>query len=836
MNRVIIGSLVLVAALCCFVPFNAALASGLDPGFADKGVAITSLGPYDDRASDVAVQPDGKIVVAGSSANSANLDLALARYNPDGSLDPGFSEDGLVVVDVSGDDDEAVAVAVMPDGAIVAAGYTFNGADRDFVLARFLENGALDHGFGVNGIVVMAVGNSDDVITAVAGQEDGSVLVAGYATGTNGRVVVLGRFLANGSPDPSFEGAGLTLTGVGVDATASAMAVQENGKILVTGSYRENTLAGVLLLRFNSDGGIDETFGVDGMAEPFSDGRPTEGKGLWIEEDGHILVTGSTGVGADRDVALLRFSREGLLDAEFGHFGTVITDVYGDDDVGFDVIVDSSGAIVVAGYATRAGLRDFLLLRYDRESLISSGRRMADLEEDAVRMVNPSLSPDDDDAGYALALDVEDRVLAAGFSKESGVSRFALARFGETTETAAPAEAEVKTTSKESDEEQPGSRSSYITTTPLTNITRTGAFTGGIISDESELSFSQRGVVFSIAPYPVFKKGGTSPTDPTNPTDPTDTTPPTRSGGSPSGTLDAGTTSATIKLSTDEKAECRQSITAGTAFTSMSAFSTTNATSHSQGITGLQDGKTYNYYVRCKDEKGNANTNDYAITFSVATATRADLPLTSGIRPVKVDDLDSTSTSTSTSTSGESTNTTETTNSSDNEPVGSSNVTVVREGYTEDGFGPGQYSSILIDLTPGTRYFVRAYAVTSDNKVYYGNELIFETADACFVATAAFGSLLEPQVAVLREVRDRLLLDSPAGAALVRAYYRLSPPLAEFIANHDTAKRLTRAALLPVVGIGSFLLHFGLAGLMAVLVCLVTSGAWIAGRAGRSGR
>ncbi len=101
----------------------------------------------------------------------------------------------------------------------------------------------------------------------------------------------------------------------------------------------------------------------------------------------------------------------------------------------------------------------------------------------------------------------------------------------------------------------------------------------------------------------------------------TDTTAPTRSSGSPSGSLATGTTQATLSLVTNEAATCKYSTSANTAYASMAnTFSTTGGTTHSTAVTGLTNGSTYNYYVRCKDAANNANADDYVITFSVAAA------------------------------------------------------------------------------------------------------------------------------------------------------------------------------------------------------------------------
>jgi hypothetical protein len=128
------------------------------------------------------------------------------------------------------------------------------------------------------------------------------------------------------------------------------------------------------------------------------------------------------------------------------------------------------------------------------------------------------------------------------------------------------------------------------------------------------------------------------------------------------------------------------------------------------------------------------------------------------------------------------------------------NYDVVRNGQTSDGSGIGIYGSDIYDITPGQKYYVRAYAVINDETVIYGNELSFLTDDACFIATAAYGSFLDDRVSVLRQFRDRYLKSSHLGRSFISFYYQNSPPIADFIRESDSARAATRILLLPVVG------------------------------------
>lgn len=642
-----------------FFAFHYSLVSALtlDASFGKNGLVKTRVGYYEDKAQAVVVQPDGKILVAGSSSNNSNLDFALVRYMPDGSLDPSFHVNGPVVTVVGSGDDAALGVALQEDGKIVTCGYTFNGRDRDFALLRFTDNGELDTDFGENGIVTLAVGSGNDVAAAVAIQPDGAILVAGSFEGSASKTGALARFHSNGALDYSFGKSGMVLVDVGSNTEIAAMAIQKDQGIVLAGSYEEKVQRKILLVRLLGDGLPDVGFGVDGVAETFEGAKESTGKGLWLQGDGTILVAGSVGPEKKQDLALFQFTSEGLLNHDFGGgTGMLSYDNKGEDDVGYGVFANST-TLFVTGYTTVNGLRDLILLQYP----------LTQSAQSKLSVVTTGISQFDGVA-YALVPQGDDKIISVGFSEESGVSSFVLARY----------------TGKEVVESKAGSSdpgSPFILTTAITEITRVGCLTGG----EAGLTFVGRGVVYSIAPYPVVKTVTTT------------------------------------------------------------AVTTTEVT-----------------------------------TTPVAKATAS-------------------TDSTSTATINES----------------------ATEGTTSDGTGVGRYSSILSKLTPGTHYYVRAYGITSDNVIYYGNQLEFETKDACFIATAAYGSFLDPHVQILRLFRDRYLLSHESGRVFVRLYYHYSPQIAEFIAAQPALRLIVRVFLFPLILCSYVAVNMGMTGLFVVMLALL---------------
>mgnify|MGYP002399254669 CR=1 FL=1 len=149
----------LIALPCC----KAFAAEGdLNATFGTAGKVITALGSGDARPWDLALQPDGKIVVVGESTNGSNTDFTVVRYNSDGSLDTSFSGDGKVFTDIGGCNDSASAVAIQSDGKIVVAGIASSASDYDFVVVRYLSNGKQDTTFNGTGAATSDFAGDDD--------------------------------------------------------------------------------------------------------------------------------------------------------------------------------------------------------------------------------------------------------------------------------------------------------------------------------------------------------------------------------------------------------------------------------------------------------------------------------------------------------------------------------------------------------------------------------------------------------------------------------------------------------------------------------------------------
>jgi uncharacterized delta-60 repeat protein len=318
----------------------AAAVGDLDPSFGGTGKVTTDFGGAD-VASAVAVQADGKIVAAGQTNAGSNSTFALARYHADGSLDAGFGAGGVVTTDL-GATDQAFAVVVQPDGKILAAGRR----GSDVGLARYNPDGNLDPGFGTAGKVTTNFGGTE-LALAVALQPDGKIVVAGRSNASGNFDFLVARFTPSGSLDSSFGTGGRATTdfsGGSVDR-AFGLALQADGKIVVAGDSDAN----FAVARYNPDGSLDATFGAGGkLITTF--GGADQASSLGIQPDGKIVVAGHTDTGTSTDLAVARYNPDGSLDATFGTGGKVTTNFTGSsDDVASAVAIQFDGKIIVAG-------------------------------------------------------------------------------------------------------------------------------------------------------------------------------------------------------------------------------------------------------------------------------------------------------------------------------------------------------------------------------------------------------------------------------------------------------------------------------------------------------
>jgi uncharacterized delta-60 repeat protein len=275
----------------------------LDTSFGNGGIVTTNF-PQGSYAFDVALQPDGKIIAAGTvfvnfdPGESSDTDFALARYNSDGTPDATFGNGGQVSTDFLGFEDDAFSVLIQPDGKIVAVGSANDPATfYDFAVARYLSNGMIDTTFGVAGKVHTDFGDQNfDRARSAALQPDGRIVAAGFAISQGGGVqnFAVARYTSNGILDTTFSRDGKTQIDFGNCCQgATKVLLQSDGKIItVGGSNGESGEDDFLLARLNPRGSLDATFGVGGQVRTSFGDLNGGANGAALQFDGKIVAVG----------------------------------------------------------------------------------------------------------------------------------------------------------------------------------------------------------------------------------------------------------------------------------------------------------------------------------------------------------------------------------------------------------------------------------------------------------------------------------------------------------------------------------------------------------------
>ncbi|NER26898.1 MAG: DUF4347 domain-containing protein [Symploca sp. SIO1C4] len=454
--------------------YSGVLASGdLDSSFGNNGIVITEItdiandSDSDGSADSIAIQPDGKIVVAGIVGSRfpfyRNNDFALVRYNSDGSLDNSFGSNGIVTIDTAPIDNSYYniiinsinSVVLQPDGKIVLAGQAEVAGQIEayqgdnFALLRYNSDGSLDSSFGSNGIVTTNIANDDDIdsnyydnnysvdeIDSAILQPDGKIIAVGstststYTYDTN-QDFALARYNSDGTLDSSFGSNGIVTTDIANDSDFISSAIlQSDGKIVVVGSTENNDNRYFALARYNNDGSLDTSFGSNGIIVTDIEGSDDYAASVALQLDGKILVAGGTisdseidpnfdliGITGNEDSVLVRYNSDGSLDTSFGSNGIIVTDLSGGTDFVKSIVLQSDDRIVMAGLIITNENNDFddnsVLVRYDGEgnldsSFGSNGIVVTDL---LFNFFN---------RGNGVAIHPDGRIIAGGSSRSNG--------------------------------------------------------------------------------------------------------------------------------------------------------------------------------------------------------------------------------------------------------------------------------------------------------------------------------------------------------------------------------------------------------------------------------
>ncbi|MDH3346532.1 MAG: hypothetical protein OEM02_00330 [Desulfobulbaceae bacterium] len=679
---------------------SSALSFEGDGEFGINGRAIIDINGNTIKTNALLIDHDNnKIIVGGSTTVSSRSSFALLRLNSNGVLDSSFQSDGAITTQLGNGDAEILALSYTADGKIIAAGYaTVVSGDKDFALACYNADGSLYEGFGENGIIIGNTADNDE-IHAVAVDSAGRIVVAGYSTGTIGKVPVLTRYLDDGTIDTTFGDAQGTkvIDTIGDDTVLNDLKILSNDSIVAVGSTSNNNdgWEQALVIRVSAYGQLDESFGDQGVAYPTDDHVSSRGQAISILEDGSLLAAGSIGEVGDRDSMLFLFTHNGTADGTFGFEGALNVGLEDEDDEISTLVVSENG-IGMTGYTQDIdNKKSFLFIFAQEKATINnsiSGSQivindliMYNSLDDEQSFMNPEsdysnqwdisamISPfGDNDYGTAIALLSTDKIIAVGVTQQEGIEAAALASYdiSDTTSSTLPTNGDLTGSVSSTPNYTEVFNASGISTRIVTSITQTSAVSGGTIQDNTSLTFKKRGIVFSLNPDPLYPQNDNTDTE-------------------------------------------------------------------------------------------------------------------------------------------------------ESEPQKVQNSNFITDGFTDNGSGTGTYSSKMNDLRPGTTYYVRAYGISEKSDIYYGNIIKFETSEACFIATAAYGSVLHPYVKVLRDFRDRYLIHNSVGCHLVDFYYHFSPTIANTIAANSILRLLTQCLLLPLIALSWLSLH---PALLSILVCFIGLG------------
>ena len=416
----------LLLAACLFsallIPSAQATPGALDPSFGTGGKVTTAFGSHHDGAGALVLQPDGKLVAAGESWNVLEDDFALARYNPDGSLDTNFNGTGKVTTPIGSSDDYADALVLQPDGKLVAAGGSSNGPNDHFALARYNPDGSLDTNFKGTGKVTTVVG-ADDWVNALVLQPDGKLVAAGVSYQGSNSNFALARYNPDGSLDTTFHGTGMVTTPIGSgNAFLYALVLQPDGKLVAAGDSWNGSKYVFALARYNPDGSLDTNFNGTGKVTTSFGGTAEDAvNALTQQPDGELVAAGISGNGSNYDFALARYKPDGSLDTNFDGTGKVTTAFGSGNDLASALAVQPDGKLVAAGSSDNGSNFDVALARYNADGSLDTSFK-------GTGKVTTAIGPGDDQAN-ALVLQPDGKLVTAGSGYNGSDFDFALVRY-----------------------------------------------------------------------------------------------------------------------------------------------------------------------------------------------------------------------------------------------------------------------------------------------------------------------------------------------------------------------------------------------------------------------
>lgn len=399
------------------IALQAQSAGDFDPTFGDGGVVMTAIDSDFGMSYDMALQPDGKIILAGK-ARVGSYKFAMTRYNADGTLDQTFGENGIVTTPSIGVQDHGKAIALQPDGRIILSGYIFDGNNYYAVVARYFDDGDLDPTFGEAGVCHLpTLGNTE----TVALQDDGKIIVGGHANDNFG----LARINTDGTIDTSYGADGYAITETTQYSFVFDLAVQDDGKIVAVGMIGGTTsYSDVFVARYSTDGVLDSSFGTDGLYIKDLGGLADFGTAVDIQADGKIII-GSHKELEDPlevpvyDATIIKLNSDGTHDNSFGSNGVATIKMVEEANYVSDVATQPDGKIAFTGSVVSSnGTRYHTYVT----RLNSNGSLDQTFAEQGIKHINPF---ETEDYLESVLVDENSNIFVAGYSTSpNGVYNF----------------------------------------------------------------------------------------------------------------------------------------------------------------------------------------------------------------------------------------------------------------------------------------------------------------------------------------------------------------------------------------------------------------------------
>ena len=391
-----------------------------------SGKLITAVGPRHDRPSAVAVQPDGKILVAGFCLD---IGLCATRYNPDGTLDASFGGTGkLPQVFVPNAANVTPSLALLPGGKFLLAGTCFDLGDNDFCVFRFNADGSVDNTFAASGSTITPIGSAHDRARAILTQPDGKIVVAGTCNNGVNSDFCAARYLPNGTPDTSFGSAGKVITAFSNrDDAVNAAVLQPDGKLVLVGSCNNGTTTDVCALRYEINGTLDASFGSGGKLITVVGSGNSDASAVALQPDGKLLISAQCVTVSKNDFCTLRYNANGTPDASFGTSGTLVTSVSTGNDFVTAMTLQPDGKLILAGHCAVSGQLDFCAVRTTAAGALDTtfgtgGKLITAISNGAT----PATS---NDFLTAMALQPDGKLLLAGYCRNGSFDKFCVARY-----------------------------------------------------------------------------------------------------------------------------------------------------------------------------------------------------------------------------------------------------------------------------------------------------------------------------------------------------------------------------------------------------------------------